>query len=295
MPDCVAVITPVYCTEENNRRVLLEQTLASVQAQEYPSIWHIVVNDGSSVPIKDFSSLRHQVVVLHKRNGGQSSAINMGLEYALKNIHPAFLTVLHSDDVLYPSSIANRVACCSSDHPVVYSDVAVFANESSGLLRSRQFSGNELYAHLLKVKNIPYPSLLWSARFFSAYVGRFDEQLRDSEDWDVCLSTAQVLCAQKKSAFYLPIPTVAYRLHEKKLTQKNINDGTKWKCHKRILKKHLDGPRYLLALLRSCRMIAPALLPDILRIPLRELRNIILGAPVEEYADEFLQKLRKNM
>ena len=181
------------------------------------------------------------------------------------------------------------------EHPVVYSDVAVFGNDSSGLLRSRQVSGNELYAHLLKVRNIPYPSLLWSARFFSDYVKKFDERLRDSEDWDVCLSTAQGLCAEKKSAFYLPVPTVAYRLHEKKLTQKNINDGTKWKCHKRILKKHLDGPRYFFALLRSCLMIAPALLPDIVRVPLRELRNFLVGAPVEEYDDKFLQELRKDV
>ncbi|MDO8661594.1 MAG: glycosyltransferase [Candidatus Woesearchaeota archaeon] len=292
MSACVAVITPVYCTPQNKRLALLEETIASVQAQQGADIWHVIVDDGSDPSLNRINSENHHVVLLKDSvNKGHCSAINSGLEYAFRNVHPDFVTVLNSDDVLYPSSIADRVNACTKETPVVYSDLAVFSATTSGLLRTKQFCAKELYNRLLCVQNIPYPTLLWKTDFFKAYVKQFDEKLRDAEDWDVCLNTARGLCAEKKSAVYIEQPTVAYRLHENNLSHKNIRDGTRWKCHKRILKKHIDGPRYWYGLMNSARMIVPSFLPESIRSSLRAIRDLF-GAPIKEYDDEFLRGLR---
>ncbi|GEM_PF-6218210 len=294
MSACVAVITPVYCTPKNKRLELLEETIASVQNQKGVDIWHVIVDDGSTPPLNRINSEKQHVVLLKNRHGGPSSASNVGIDYAFRNLHPEFITILNSDDVLYHFSIADRVNACTKETPVVYSDLAFFSDTTSGLLKSKQFSGKEFYNYLLGARNIPYPTLLWASDFFRVYVKKLDEQLRDAEDWDACLNSAQGLCAEKKSPAYISHPTVAYRLHEHNLSQQSIRDGTRWKCHKRILKKHVDGLRYWFSLIRSARMIAPAFLPESIRNPARHIPDILFGVPVEKYDDEFLKGLRGN-
>jgi len=48
----VSVITFVYCTEENDRLKQLKECIESVKSQEYPLYEHIIVDDGSTIPLR---------------------------------------------------------------------------------------------------------------------------------------------------------------------------------------------------------------------------------------------------
>lgn len=94
----VSVIVPAY-----NAGKYLSAAIESVLAQTYGGWELILVDDGStdSTPaICDNAALADsRIRVVHKRNGGQSSARNAGIRVA----GGEYLTFLDADDMLAPS------------------------------------------------------------------------------------------------------------------------------------------------------------------------------------------------
>jgi glycosyltransferase involved in cell wall biosynthesis len=91
----VAAVIPLY-----NGAAFIEEALQSVIAQVEPADEVIVVNDGSTdegVQIVEAMALRHPITLLHKQNGGQSSARNLAIGHCGSS-HIAFLD---QDDVWY--------------------------------------------------------------------------------------------------------------------------------------------------------------------------------------------------
>lgn len=91
----ISLIIPVYNAEK-----YLEETLNSVIGQHFADYEVILVDDGStdnSGSICDqFAAVHQNISVLHKKNGGQSSARNLGIRAAKGE----FLAFLDSDDLL---------------------------------------------------------------------------------------------------------------------------------------------------------------------------------------------------
>ena len=89
----VSVIVPVYNVEK-----YLERCIDSIRQQDYAEMEIILVDDGStdnSPAICDkYASIDKRIVVIHKENGGLSSARNKGLEIATS----IFVTFIDSDD-----------------------------------------------------------------------------------------------------------------------------------------------------------------------------------------------------
>lgn len=89
----VSIIVPVYNVEH-----YLEECIKSVIEQTYKNIELILVDDGStdkSGKICDnYSSLDERIIVIHKNNGGLSSARNVGLEAA----QGRYIIFIDSDD-----------------------------------------------------------------------------------------------------------------------------------------------------------------------------------------------------
>lgn len=96
MKEIISVIIPVYNTEE-----YLEKCVDSVLNQTYHNLQVILVNDGStdsSAQICDtYAEKDNRVQVIHKKNGGLSSARNAGLDVA----YGEFITFLDSDDYIH--------------------------------------------------------------------------------------------------------------------------------------------------------------------------------------------------
>lgn len=95
----ISVIIPAYNIES-----LLEKCVASVATQDYPEglLEVIVVDDGSTdntASVADALSLKYpNVTVLHKENGGSSSARNLGIRHATGD----YIGFVDSDDFVDP-------------------------------------------------------------------------------------------------------------------------------------------------------------------------------------------------
>lgn len=91
--DLISIIVPVYNVEQ-----YLEQCIDSICGQTYPTLEIILVDDGStdsSGAICDaYAERDSRIKVIHKRNGGLSSARNAGLEMATGE----FVAYVDSDD-----------------------------------------------------------------------------------------------------------------------------------------------------------------------------------------------------
>lgn len=95
MNPLVSVIIPCY-----NQDKYLSETLQSVYNQTYPNWECIIVDDGSvddSAKIAtNFTAKDSRFVYVYKKNGGVSSARNLGIEFAKGN----YIQFLDSDDIL---------------------------------------------------------------------------------------------------------------------------------------------------------------------------------------------------
>ena len=91
----ISVIVPVYNVEK-----YLKRCLDSIINQDYKNLEIIIVDDGStddSLKIcYDYANLDSRVVVIHKENGGLSSARNVGLDLA----HGEYIGFIDSDDYI---------------------------------------------------------------------------------------------------------------------------------------------------------------------------------------------------
>lgn len=112
----VTIVTPAY-----NQAEFLDETIASVLAQDYPHIEYIVLDDGSTDHTK--TVLQKYQVKFHiesQQNMGQASTLNKGWDIARGEI----FGYLSADDILYPGAITKLVAALQADASiaVVYPD-----------------------------------------------------------------------------------------------------------------------------------------------------------------------------
>jgi len=105
MPLTISLIIPVYNTKEKYLRECLESALI----QTYSNMEIIIVNDGCTdntpLVIQEYANMDARIIVLHKENGGLSSARNKGIEKATG----AYFMFLDSDDFLLSSSVVSDI------------------------------------------------------------------------------------------------------------------------------------------------------------------------------------------
>lgn len=93
----VTVIVPVY-----NTAPYLKECFASISSQTYQKLEIVAVDDGStdgsSELLDEIAGKDIRIKVVHKENGGVSSARNKGLELA----HGEYISCVDSDDTLEP-------------------------------------------------------------------------------------------------------------------------------------------------------------------------------------------------
>ena len=102
----VTIIIPIYKTEK-----YLRKTVKSVLEQSYENIDVILVDDGSpdNCPLicDQIASENDNVKVIHKKNGGLSSARNAGLDAT--SPETSYILFLDSDDCLVHDAVAGLV------------------------------------------------------------------------------------------------------------------------------------------------------------------------------------------
>lgn len=106
----ISVIIPIYNVEK-----YLPRCIESVISQSYKNLEIILVNDGSTdncSKICDNYLLKDsRISVIHKKNGGASSARNEGLE----KVRGEYITFVDSDDYIHPLFVEKLFRLCE-DH-----------------------------------------------------------------------------------------------------------------------------------------------------------------------------------
>ena len=124
MGNLISVIVPVYNAED-----YLDECLSSITAQTYRELEIILVDDGSS---DNSYSICHKwaqndnrIKVIHKQNGGASSARNVGIE----NAKGDYIGFVDSDDIIERGMYEKLLSCLSrSDKKISNCLVKPFAN-----------------------------------------------------------------------------------------------------------------------------------------------------------------------
>lgn len=99
----VSIVIPVY-----NGANFMRDAINSALAQTYPNIEVIVVNDGSTdggKTDKIAKSYGNKIRYFHKKNGGVSSAINLGI----KNMKGEYYSWLSHDDMYFPDKVQAEI------------------------------------------------------------------------------------------------------------------------------------------------------------------------------------------
>ena len=93
----ISVIVPVYNVEK-----YLHQCVKSILAQTFSDFELILVDDGSpdssGAICDEYASKDARVRVIHKENGGVSSARNAGLDWVYENSNSEYIAFIDSDD-----------------------------------------------------------------------------------------------------------------------------------------------------------------------------------------------------
>ena len=215
----VSIIIPTY----NTASQLLERSVRSALSQAGP-IEVLIVDDGSESStanhLDDVFSGNPDVTIVHKSNGGVSSARNVGIELC----HGDLIAFLDADDVLMPSFVGDAkgallgsgaeavwggVEHCLLDGRVLHSQCQSFSNREGWVVLSAD-GLDYLVASLFDpsaLESVGLDSAMYvsscSALFRRSAIGdiRFDEAVSISEDrlfnWGVIRNVESVALSNK--------------------------------------------------------------------------------------------------
>jgi glycosyltransferase involved in cell wall biosynthesis len=181
MAPSVSVIIPTH-----NRAFLVQEALASVQAQTYQDFEIVVVDDGGTDgTAAALAEWREVKVLRHSQRRGVSAARNTGIAWA----RGQWLAFLDSDDLWLPDKLARQVAyltsrpdvrLCQTDETWVRRGVRV-----NKPLSHRKVAGRIFLPSLERCMISPSAAMVH--RQLLRDHGGFDENLPAAEDYDLWL------------------------------------------------------------------------------------------------------------
>lgn len=213
----LSIIVPVY-----NVKPYLKKCVESIINQTYKNIQIILVDDGSTDGSQDicdeYVRKDSRIVVIHKKNGGQSTARNVGMDRAKGD----YIAFVDSDDWLEPNMYydlitqlekydADLVACsfyeCRGDEKKAVGD-----SKTVKVLDTEEIFSNKNQLRFLVWNKVFRKSFVEEMRFIPGQV---------YEDFYFC---RQVFLRTKKLV-YLDVPFYDYRVSRPGNTNSSFNQG----------------------------------------------------------------------
>jgi glycosyltransferase involved in cell wall biosynthesis len=206
----ITIVTPCL----NSRRTL-PATLASVRAQRYPGLEHLVVDGGSTDGTLEVLEQAEGIRFVSEPDRGLTDALNKGIGMASGEV----IGWLNADDLYLPGAL-EAVGRAFAEHPE--------AEWVTGRCLIIDAGGREIRRPIARYKDFllrrySYPALL-TQNFVAApatfirrdalqAVGLFDERFRYSMDYDVWLSLAR-----RGDPVVIDKPLAAFRMAEGSLS-----------------------------------------------------------------------------
>ncbi|HYD62472.1 MAG TPA: glycosyltransferase family 2 protein [Noviherbaspirillum sp.] len=192
-----------------NSATYLQESVASVLAQDHPDIEYIFVDGGSTDgTLEQIRALQRPYRLLENIRGGVSRAMNEGLRAARGDV----IAYLHSDDYyLYPD-ILSRVA-----RQLDATGRGWLFGRTMALIDGKLHPDNYIaprfsYANLLRGNFIPHPAT-FVRRDLMLRAGGFNTGLKYAMDYDLWLKLAKM-----SEPVQLDEPLAAFREHEGSLS-----------------------------------------------------------------------------
>ena len=216
MPQSVSVIIPTY-----NYGKFISDGIESALAQTFTPIEIVVVDDGSTDETESVvKSFGDKVRYIIQQNAGVCAARNRGVVESSGE----FIAFLDADDHWEPTKIEKQLAKFEEDPEIglVHCGMREF-DSTTGETIAVHLDGDEGWV----AKDIalwerpvvigPGGSIMVRREVFDR-VGRFDERLKNGEDWEFCFRVAQ-----KYKVGFVREPLVNYRNHGANAT-KNVRE-----------------------------------------------------------------------
>lgn len=221
MEPLISIIIPVYNAEK-----YLMECIESVICQTYRNLEILLIDDGSkddSFKICDeYAQKDKRIKVVHKENGGVSSARNLGLDLA----NGEYITFVDSDDMVdkkYVECLYKEIEKNKSD--LVFCGYGMYngsklkpiKEEIPQTLKVDFYSNSfiEFCCRILSRNNSIFASV-WRVLYQKKIVAqiRFNENIKVSEDM------VFILCALKNATTIasIEIPLYLYRVNEESVT-----------------------------------------------------------------------------
>lgn len=211
----LSIIIPVYNTEE-----YLRPCLDSILSQSFADYEVLLIDDGSSDDsgriCNAYAQKDSRILVLHKENGGVSSARNLGLNHAKGE----WIYFVDSDDEILPGGLQTLVDGISEDVDLVGGGYEQYGIDGELLeaVTDRfvvSFSQEEsllmLYpGHSLYYSYLGYMCLwLFRRQIIEENKLRFDPNIRIKED---TLFVVQYICQSKGKTRFNSTPVYKYKM-----------------------------------------------------------------------------------
>ena len=219
----VSVIVPVY-----NVAQYLDQCLKSITGQTYTNLEIILVDDGSTDEsgdlCDDWAARDERISVVHKKNGGLSSARNRGMQ----EVHGKYISCVDSDDYIDLSMYETLIDILESQNADVvacqfayFNDKGVFGDVATGKLYT--YTGREL-CNILTFPSKKLPRIIYTAWSF-LYKNEPDNKFYFEEGiyYEDVMYTINNLWNKKKTIF-CDRNMYYYRMREDSITGASLTD-----------------------------------------------------------------------
>jgi len=230
--DKISIIVPVYNVEPYIRRCL-----DSIVGQTYKNLEIIIINDGSTdnsgCICDDYAKKDTRVKVLHKNNGGLSSALNNGLN----NISGDYIGFVDSDDwtepymfeLLYNEAKKYNVPLCTATYFTNTGSNEIIT-DNKVIIPTGILSTKEILLHSIKRDSYTgFCGYVWNKLYSTDIVKEsgvyFDENIRYAMD---ALFFTKFVLKSKCTGVYINKPVYHYFIRESSLSNKNPIENSKY-------------------------------------------------------------------
>ena len=186
----ISIIVPVYKVEKYLDRCINSLTVQTCQNMEI-----ILVDDGSPDQCPrlcdQFAELDNRIKVIHKKNGGLSSARNAGMRIA----QGKYIGFVDSDDEVEENMFAEMIAAAEQNHAdfVMCDYVRILESGEQYLVSTELGSGiydkekirKEIYPSLIMGENMDYGPVLsvWHCIYHHQFLKRNNITFADDVKW----------------------------------------------------------------------------------------------------------------
>lgn len=180
MKPTISIIIPVY-----NVSKFLEECVNSILAQSYEDFEVLLIDDGSTDGCGDicdnYALVDSRIKVIHKTNGGVSSARNVGINHA----HGEWITFIDADDIVYKDLLRDYISSLETA-----ADLYIQGFEDSDgnkvHVDYKEWVGDDILIKLEDIRGTQLENFVWNKLYRTSIIRdyniRFNEKIEMVED-----------------------------------------------------------------------------------------------------------------